>query len=82
MNIADVKKELSGDEKVLESVFKLETLYRKYKYIIWVIVLGLILFFVGKTVMQSMHEAKLEEANTAFLTLQKNDSDTQALATL
>ena len=82
MNIADVKKELSGDEKVLESVFKLETLYKKYKYIIWVIVLGLILFFVGKTVMQSMHEAKLEEANMAFLTLQKNDSDTQALATL
>ena len=30
-----VKTELSGDEKVLESAFKLETLYKKYKFVIW-----------------------------------------------
>ena len=86
MNIADatkgIKKELSSDEKVLESVFKLETLYKKYKFLIWAVVVGLILFFVGRNVMQSMHVAKLEEANVAFLTLQKNDSDAQALAIL
>ena len=79
MNIADVKRELSGDEKVLESAFKLETLYKKYKFIIWAVVAGLIVFFVGKTVMQSMHEAKLAEANKAFLTLQTKADDTQAL---
>ncbi len=86
MNIADttrdIKEKLSGDEKVLESVFKLETLYKKYKFVIWAIVIGLLLFFVGRTVMQGMHEAKLQEANVAFLTLQKNDSDTQALSVL
>ena len=82
MDIADVKKELSGDEKVLESAFKLETLYKKYKVIIWIIVIGLVLFFVGKTAMQSMHKAKLAEANSAFLTLQKNADDSTALATL
>ena len=82
MNIADVKRELSSDEKVLESAFKLETLYKKYKIIIWAVVIGLVLFFVGKNVMQSMHEAKLQEANSAFLTLQKNPDDSSALAIL
>jgi hypothetical protein len=82
VNIADIKKELSGDEKVLESAFKLETLYRKYKVVIWAVVIGLIVFFVAKTVMQTMHEAKREEANSAFLTLQKNADDSTALKIL
>ena len=82
MNIADVKRELSSDEKVLESAFKLETLYKKYKFIIWAVIIALVVFFVGKSVMQSMHEAKLLEANKAFLSLQKDAKDTKALAVL
>lgn len=86
MNIADatkgIKKELSGDEKVLESAFKLETYYKKYKFLIWAVLIGLIVFFVGRTVMQSMNEAKLAEANKAFLTLQTKTDDTQALSIL
>jgi hypothetical protein len=77
-----VKKELSGDEKVLESAFKLETIYNKYKFIIWAVVVAVILFFVGTTVMKSMEQFKLEDANTAFLTLQQNPKDTAALETL
>jgi len=82
VNIADIKKELSGDEKVLESAFKLETLYRKYKFLIWAIVIGLILFFVGRTVMQGMQETKLAEANEAFITLQSKADDANALSIL
>jgi len=82
VNIADVKRELSGDEKVLESAFKLETLYKKYKFIIWTVVIGLILFFVGRNVMQSMHEAELSAANQAFLTLQSKSDDADALKVL
>lgn len=86
MNLVDagreIKKELSGDEKVLESVFKLETLYKKYKFILWALVIVVILFFIGRSVMQSMHETKLLEANEAFLTLQTKPEDTQALAIL
>jgi len=82
VNLADIKKELSGDEKVLESAFKLETLYKKYKFIIWAVVIGLVVFFVGRTVLQTMNEAKLAEANGAFLTLQKNADDSAALAIL
>jgi len=82
VDIADVKKELSSDEKLLESAFKLETLYKKYKFAIWGIAAVLFLAFVGKTGMEAMHEAKLEEANKAFLTLRSNAEDTQALQTL
>jgi hypothetical protein len=82
VNIADIKKELSGDEKVLESAFKLETLYKKYKFIIWAIIIGLILFFVVKNVMESMKESRLIEANEAYLTLEKKADDTKALAIL
>jgi len=77
-----VKKELSGDEKVLESAFKLEELYKKNKYVIWAAVAAIILFFAGSTVMNAMQQAKLEEANNAFLTLQTKADDTQALETL
>ena len=82
MNIADVKRELSGDEKVLENVFKLETLYKKYKFVIWAILIGAILFFVGKSIMEEMQESKLAEANKAFLTLQTKADDAEALAVL
>ncbi|MCO4845992.1 MAG: hypothetical protein KC427_08245 [Sulfurovum sp.] len=77
-----VKKELSGDEKVLESAFKLESLYKKYKFQLWGIVAALILFFGGQAVMTSMHEAKLVKANEAFLTLQSNSDDADALKVL
>lgn len=77
-----VKKELSSDERVLESALKIETLYRKYKFIVWSVVIVLILFFVGSRVMDAIQESKLEKANQAFLTLQTNSEDAQALLVL
>lgn len=82
MDIADVKNKLSNDEKVLVSAFKLETLYRKHKFKIWAVIAAIILFFVGKTAMDAIHESKLAAANQAFLTLQTKADDTQALQTL
>lgn len=77
-----VKRELSGDEKVLESAFKLESLYKKYKFQLWGVIVVVILFFGGRSVMSVLHEAKLEKANEAFLTLQRNRDDTDALKVL
>ncbi len=73
-----VKTELSGDEKVLESAFKLETLYKKYKYVVWGVAAAVLLFFVSQTAMESIKQSKLEDANTAFLILQKKPDDTAA----
>jgi len=77
-----VKTELSGDEKILESAFKLETLYKKYRFYIWGSAAALLLFFVGSTVTENLHAAKLADANEAFLTLQKKPDDTSALEVL
>ena len=77
-----VKKELSGDEKVLESAFKLEELYKKYKFVIWAAVAAIILLFAGSAAMDAMKQAKLEDANNAFLTLQTKADDAEALETL
>ncbi len=77
-----VKKELSGDEKILESAFKIEELYKKYKFLIWGAAVVLILSFVGKTAMDAMKEAKFADANKAFLRLQIKADDTEALQIL
>lgn len=82
MNIAEVKQELSSDEKVLESAFKLETFYKKYRVAIWSAVALLALFFIGKSIMSGMEERRLSEANSALLTLQQNPEDSAALNTL
>jgi hypothetical protein len=79
VKLADVKNELSSDEKVLESAFKLETLYKKHKIKIWAVVIGLVLFFGGRAALQAVNEAKLAAANEAFLALQTNPDDTNAL---
>jgi len=77
-----VKTELSGDEKVLESAFKLESLYKKYKFVIWGAAAAVLLFFIAQTVMESMKQSKLEDANSAFLTLQEKPDDAEALKVL
>jgi hypothetical protein len=77
-----VKKELSGDEKVLESAFKIEALYKKYKFVVWGVAGAILLFFIVQTAMQSINQAKLEDANNALLTLQENPKDNVALETL
>jgi hypothetical protein len=77
-----VKAELSGDEKVLESVFRLESFYAKHKAKLWALVAGVVVFFGVRAAMDMMHEANLVKANEAFLVLQKNSTDTQALETL
>ncbi|SFV65041.1 hypothetical protein MNB_SV-3-72 [hydrothermal vent metagenome] len=82
MDIADVKRELSSDEKVLESAFKLETLYKKHKVKLWIIVAALVVFFGGRTLQEFIHASKLEKANEAFLVLQTKPTDKAALKRL
>ena len=77
-----VKKQLSGDEKVLESAFKIETIYKKHKYKLWGVAAAIILFFGGTAIQESMHEAQLSKANEAFLVLQKNPTDEKAFKIL
>lgn len=77
-----VEKSLSSDEKLLESTFKLEALYKKHKFKIWAVIVAIVLYFAGQAVMTAMQEAKLEKANEAFLTLQSKSDDASALKIL
>lgn len=77
-----VKTELSGDEKILESAFKLETLYKKYKTVIWGAGAAAILIFAVSAGMEALHQSRLASANQALLTLQQNPSDTNARTVL
>ena len=80
--IQHVKEELSGDEKILESAFKLERIYKKYKILIWGVLLLLIVGFGGNAAWGAYQQSKLASANDAFLTLQKDPKDSAALAKL
>ncbi|MDQ1325681.1 MAG: hypothetical protein QG564_805 [Campylobacterota bacterium] len=81
-SIGQAKKELSSDEQVLVSAFKLERVYKKYKKIIWGVLIALLVFFIGNAVINAMNEATLQKANEAFLVLQVNPEDAQALQIL
>ena len=77
-----VKKELSADEKVLESALKIETLYKKYKMLLWGALGAGIIVFAGSQIMNAMDNARLKSANEALLALQKDPKDSGAMATL
>jgi hypothetical protein len=77
-----VKDELSSDEKVLESVFKLETIYKKHKIKIFGLLAVAIIGFGGVITNDIIKESNLNSANLALLALQKDSSDADAKAIL
>jgi hypothetical protein len=77
-----VKDELTGDEKILESAFKLERLYKKNKGLIWAVVLLVALGFGGTAAWNAYQQNKIDTANEAFLVLQKDPKNTSAIASL
>ena len=81
-NINEVKDKFESDEKMLASAFKIEKIYKKYKFLIIGTVGAIILFFGGKAVMGMMEENRLASANEAYIKLSKNATDTDALAQL
>jgi predicted negative regulator of RcsB-dependent stress response len=81
-NIDAVKKELSTEEQFLESVIKAEGFWKKYKKLILTIISLLIIGVLAYTLYQSIQEKNLIAANKAYITLQTNPDDSEALAIL
>jgi len=82
LTIDDVKKELSSDEQMLASAFRLEKFYKKHKFKIFAVVGLTIAYFAGTAIMDKMEQDKKEVANTAYLTLQEKNNDATALSEL
>jgi len=80
--LQQVKDELTSDEKILESAFKLERLYKKNKGLIWSILVLLIVGLGGNAAWNGYQQHKLNVANDAFMVLQDNPKDTKAATTL
>ena len=75
----EAKKELSNDEQMLASAFKIEKLYRKHKIKIFSVVAVTVLYFAGTAIMDNIAEQKLVTANSAYLTLSKDSKNKNAL---
>ena len=73
-----VKEELSSDEKVLESVFKLETLYKKHKKKLFGVLIITVLGMAGVVTTNIIKDSNLNSSNNALLTLQKDNSNRDA----
>jgi len=80
--VLHVKEELSSDEKILENAFKLEKLYKKYKLLIWGVVILALVGFGANAGWNAYQRSKLDSANNALLALQHNPKDTSAAAQL
>ena len=86
MSISDtlneVKKELSGDEQMLASAFKIEKIYKKHKFKIFAVVGLTVAYFAGTAIMDNIAQGKREVANSAYLTLEKDAKNAAALTEL
>ncbi|MDD5359306.1 MAG: hypothetical protein PHI79_05480 [Sulfurovaceae bacterium] len=76
------KEELSSDEKILESVLKFESLYKKHKIKIFVALAILALAVIGLWGYSQYKDYKYANANAALLKLVENPDDKDALESL
>ncbi|WP_104707899.1 hypothetical protein [Helicobacter ailurogastricus] len=64
-NLKQVTEEFKSDEKLLESAFRLEKLYNKYKYVLWALV-ALALAWLGYTKFLEMQKDKRAQKITTL----------------
>ena len=81
-SLNEVKQELSNDEKLLEQAFHLEKFYKKNKTKILATVALVVIAIAGYNLNNYLKTQKLEAANSALLTLQKDPNNKEALNTL
>jgi len=81
-DIRNVKNELSTEESFLESFFKIEKFYKKYKSMILVSVVALIVATIAYYSYSYIQTQKKIEANNAFNMVLKDPADQKALDTL
>lgn len=69
-----LKSELNNDEKLLESFVKLERFFKKYKTIIYGLIIAVIVIAIAIPVKNSIEESNLIKANSALNSyLEQND---------
>ncbi|PAF52652.1 hypothetical protein [Helicobacter sp. 13S00477-4] len=77
-NFKQIQQEFKGDEKILESAFKLEKLYKKYKYFLYLLAIVLIIWFGYYKFSDYIDEKQAQKTSTIYSQLLKNPNN-QAL---
>ncbi|PAF53904.1 hypothetical protein BKH42_04005 [Helicobacter sp. 13S00482-2] len=77
-NIKQIQEEFKGDEKILESAFKLERLYYKYKYVLFAVIAVLVVWFLYHQFSAYQRNKKAEDITKIYNQLSKNPNN-QAL---
>lgn len=81
-NVDYIKDEISTQESFIESFFKLEKFWKKYKKAIIALVATVIVAFGLNSIINYMAQQTKNEANIAFNKVLENPKDEKALATL
>ena len=81
-NVDAIKQELSAEEQFLESVIKAEGFFKKYKKLLIALAVIIVTAAVVYTLYSSMKVKNLNKSNEAYITLQENPTDAEALTTL
>jgi predicted negative regulator of RcsB-dependent stress response len=81
-NVDFIKKEINTEEEFLVGFVKLERLYKKYKFLIILIVVLSVGGFIGIKINDYFNQQANIKANIAYDKLLKNPNDTKALAVL
>ncbi|WP_233707964.1 hypothetical protein, partial [Helicobacter bizzozeronii] len=78
-NLKQVQEEFRGDEKLLESAFRLEKLYHKYKYVLLVVVVGVVLWVAYMKFLEHKQEKKNQEITAVYNEVLQNPSNVAVL---
>lgn len=74
-NLDFIKSEFSSDEKLIENAFKLEILYRRYRHIIWGVLIVVVIFAVFMGVKSLIVESNAKKSSEILNALLINPSD-------
>lgn len=78
-NWQQVQEEFKGDEKLLESAFRLEKLYHRYKYILWLGVAVVVLWIAYTRFLEYKQEKKSQEITAIYNEVLQNPSNVAVL---
>lgn len=81
-NVEHIKTELSNEEKFLESFVKVERFYKKYKNLLLVSVVVIVVAVAGISINNYLGAANKTAANEAFSTLLEDMNNAQAMEIL
>ncbi len=81
-NINYIKEEVSNEDKIFESFFKLEKFYKKYKFIIIASIISILSYVITVNVLSYLKEQSDIKANIAYNKVLLNNKDDKSLQIL